>query len=87
VLWRPLTHSRIDDRGITVEAKHYPWSEIRRVFTKTAANGVTLCYHRRGVLLDLYINTPPLLSRAEAAELLERLDEFCKENFPHVNVG
>lgn len=87
VIFKPLSLARIDEHGITEEGKHYSWSQITRVFTKSAANGVTLCYHRRGVPLDFYINRPPLLSRKEAEELLQRLGEFLEEKHPHVDVG
>jgi hypothetical protein len=89
VLLRPTLYSRIDEFGITVNGRRWPWNRIEWVYAARSTRRMTLCFRQKGPARGLThaIHGMPLLSDEEASRILERLSEFLATHFPHVSVG
>ena len=87
VVLKPATYSRIDNEGIAVDSRRWPWNEVKWVFLKPSGNGVCLCFQRIAWGPDHAIHGWPPLAPSEAEEILATLEDFLEREYPDVSVG
>ena len=92
MVFDPGWSTRIDEKGITMRRRHWPWSDIRQIFTKasrplTGAATVSLNFHcRSDVPLDYGIQGFEILTPAEAEEVLDALDAYLAKTHPGIDI-
>jgi hypothetical protein len=92
VFFRPDSYSRIDQQGITVDRRSWPWSDVDCVFAQRAGTwpwpSVDLCFHlKRWRGLSNPVHSHPHLKPDEAKAILDRLADYLAEHHPEVGVG
>jgi hypothetical protein len=92
MVFDPGWSTRIDETGITMSRRLWPWSDVRRIFTKasrplTGRATVSLNFHRRSSIpLDYGIQGFEFLTLDEADEILESLDAYLAKRHPDIDV-
>jgi hypothetical protein len=85
---RHTIESRIDERGITIWGKFWPWDRVARVSGVREHDfaGVMLFFQAKGVGVDRRLWTDRPLTEAEYSALMERLRKDLGPLQPHLRL-
>ncbi len=94
MVFRPITTSRIDEEGITINTKTIPWSEIGALYPSCMSSGLlggprwSISFHLRSssfmvVRRDVFM---PPVGRDEYRSLIEPIADYLSNAHPHVIV-
>lgn len=94
MVFRPITTSRIDEEGITINTKTIPWREIGVLYPYRMSSGPlaaprwSIGYHFGGssiLMLRRAVFMPPV-TRDEYQRIIEPIADFLSNAHPHVIV-
>ncbi len=94
MVFRPITTSRIDEEGITINTKTIPWSEIGALYLTCMSSGLpggprwSISFHLRSssfMVVRRHVFMPPV-GRDEYRSLIEPIADYLSNAHPHVIV-
>ena len=87
LLFAPLIEARIDTSGITINAKHWAWDDIKSVYNRAMSPDANiLCFQPKRFSSERLINIMPYLTSDETYEILDQIERFTERNYPHVTI-
>lgn len=89
ILFKPTSTYLVDDKGITLGSKQWPWKTIRSIYLqKNGSKGVYFVFCAQGRLtMERTIPAWPPLDKEQAMEIIDNLEDFLNDKYPQVEVG